>query len=520
MTTLWTLFEAATAAHAERTAVLAAGDPRSASTYAALDRRVRALALRLRAAGVRPGDRVALLAPNVPAYLDATFAVAGVGAVLQPLNSRLAVRELNEVLADAETRVLLATAEFVPLHASLAGAGASVPLLELDGIDPDEHDPASFRPDASHATDLAHLYYTSGTTGRPKGVMLTHRNVCTHAFAAIDELELDASDRWGHFAPMFHLADAWATVAITAAGGTHVFEPRFTPEGALDRIANARVTITNLVPTMLNAMIANPRARGFDPSSLRMILSGGAPISPALVRRVIETFRCEYVQTYGMTETSPYLTLSLLHDHLRELPEEEALRYRARTGRPFAGVELEIVDASGARVPADDTTVGEIRVRGASVSPGYWRRPEETDAAFRDGWLHTGDLAVVDDEGYVNIVDRKKDMIVTGGENVYSTEVENALSEHASVREVAVYGVPDAEWGERVCAAVVLHGDAVASADELVVWCRERIAGYKLPRHIELCEDLPKTATGKVSKATLRDRHASGARENRPIDRG
>jgi acyl-CoA synthetase (AMP-forming)/AMP-acid ligase II len=356
--------------------------------------------------------------------------------------------------------------------------------------------------------DLAHLYYTSGTTGRSKGVMLSHRNVCVHAEWAVAELALTAADRWGHFAPMFHLADAWATFAITQVGGVHVMVPRFEADAAVATIERERITLTNLIPTMLKRLVESPRAHAADFGRLRLVLSGGAPISPALVRQVLATFRCEYVQTYGMTETSPYLTVGILTAAQKLLPPDEVLRLRARTGRPFGAIELEVVDERGARVPADDRTVGEIRVRGATVTRGYWNRPDETARAIRDGWLYTGDLAVIDAHGLVNIVDRKKDMILTGGENVYSTEVENALYEHPSVLEAAVFGLPDETFGERVHAAVVLKSGAGTSTEELRAFCRARIAGYKVPRAIEFLSELPKTGTGKISKHLLRARAA------------
>ena len=488
------LFERACAEFAGRECV-ASADARW--TYAEFAGRVRGLARGLVEAGVEPGDRVGVLAENTPFFLAAYFAAPLAGAVLQPLNHRLAPGELAAVLEDAGTRLVWAEG---PLRDLLDAWGRAERVL-----------PATLerREEAFEATGpaegLAQLYSTSGTTGRAKGVMLTHRNVCTHAAWAVEELGLGASDRWGHFAPLFHLADAWATFAVTAVGGVHVMAPRFTAAGALGTIERERVTLTNLVPTMLTAMTAAPEARSFDPSSLRMILSGGAPITPALVREITAVFRCEYVQTYGMTETSPYLTLSLLREHLRGLPEVERLRIAARTGRPFGGVELELVDPEDRPVPADDRTVGEIRVRGATVSPGYWKRPEETAAAHRGGWLYTGDLAVVDAEGYVDIVDRKKDMILTGGENVYSIEVESALAEHPAVLAAAVFGRPDPRWGERVCAAVVLREGRRATADELVAFCRERLAGFKLPREVEFLAELPRTGSGKVSKRALRE---------------
>jgi acyl-CoA synthetase (AMP-forming)/AMP-acid ligase II len=490
------LFERAVADFAGRRAIVGAGE---AWTYAEFGARVHGLAERLVRAGVEPGDRVAVLDWNTRFLLAAYFAAPLVGAVLVPLNHRLAPAEIGEILEDAGASVVFAADD---LRARLAGGDAvRVEPAVLDAAADALESPSGPGPD-----ELAQLYYTSGTTGRAKGVMLTHRNVCTHAAWAVRELELTAGDHWGHFAPLFHLADAWATFALTAVGGVHVVEPRFSAARALAAIERERVTITNLVPTMLTAMVNAPEARRFDPSSLRAILSGGAPITPALVRRIVDVFRCEYVQTYGMTETSPYLTLSLLSEAMRDLPRDEQLRYAARTGRPFGDVELEVVDESGARVPADDRTVGEIRVRAVTVSPGYWKRPRETAAAHRDGWLYTGDLAVVDAEGFVDIVDRKKDMILTGGENVYSIEVEAALAEHPAIASCAVFGQPDEEWGEVVCAAVVARNDV--GEDELRSWCRERIADFKIPRRIMFVSDLPKTGSGKVSKRELRRRFA------------
>jgi acyl-CoA synthetase (AMP-forming)/AMP-acid ligase II len=303
---------------------------------------------------------------------------------------------------------------------------------------------------------------------------------------------------------MFHLADAWATFAITHVVGTHVFLPHFTPSAALDLLAAERVTITNLVPTMLNLMVAEPGAadRTF---ALRAMLSGGAPIAPDVVARILATFRCDYVQTYGMTETSPYLTLSLLTPALRELPPERQLHWKCKTGRPFLGVELQVVDDAGRPVAADARTVGEIRVRGATVTPGYWQNPEATAAAFdADGFLRTGDLATIDEHGYVDIVDRKKDVIKTGGEAVYSVEVENVLYAHPAVLECAVYGVPDPLWGERVTAAVVLRAGAAATGTELIAFCRDRIAHYKAPKDVRFLAALPRTGSGKIQKRALR----------------
>ncbi|MCP3916101.1 MAG: long-chain-fatty-acid--CoA ligase [bacterium] len=505
---------------------LAVVDGERRMTYKECAARAAALALRLSELGVEPGDRVALAVPNGHVFYETTFAVAALGAILVPINTRLAPAEQVEVLKHSGADVWIASADY---HETVIRVASSLPTLarliwvgtphnrglaiptsdyaNLAGSARPTLEPVEVTEDA-----VAQLYYTSGTTGRPKGVMLTHANLVAHAEAATSELEIAEDDAWAHIAPMFHLADAWATFAVTLAGGRHVMAPEFKAPEVLDLIETEEVTITNLVPTMLQRLLAaQPRARA-DTSHLRLLLTGGAPIAPTVVERVLEVFQCEYAQTYGMTETSPYLTLSLLRSHHWELSEAERLRLRARTGRPFETIELEVVDENGEPVPADDHTVGEIRVQGTTVSPGYWNDPERTAEAFRDGWLYTGDLAVIDTEGYVDIVDRKKDMILSGGETVYSTEVENALYTHPAVLEAAAYGVPDEEWGEKVCAAVVLVPEARATEDELAACCRERLAGYKIPRRIEILDELPKTGSGKIRKGTLRERDQGAPR--------
>ncbi len=486
--------------------------------YKALMATATLLAAALRERGIGPGDRVALMEFNTPFFLNWTFACAGVGAILVPLNYRLSAKELHGVLRDSEAKMLVATQRLDDL-AKAAAEGVELDYVPMGQPDPPaldtKHplglalDPAAgrfFVPHDCSEDDVAHLYYTSGTTGQPKGVPLTHRNVVQHAQATVTELDLASDDVWGHVAPMFHLADAWATLAVTLVGGCRVFLPEFNAPLALELFEDSGVTISNLVPTMLQRMLAAAPEAGFDGGSLRLVLSGGAPISPAAVAAVLDTFQCEYVQTYGLTETSPYLTLGILEaKHRKESPEDQLAR-RSRTGRPFETVELDVVDDAGVSVAKDDETVGEIVARGSTITPGYWNRPEETAAAFKDGWFHTGDLATIDSEGWVNIVDRKKDMILSGGENVYSIEVENALYGHASVLECAAFGVPSKEWGEEVRAAVVLR-DGIegteALVEELRAHCATQLARYKLPRGIVFMDELPKTGSGKISKRLL-----------------
>lgn len=496
----------------------AAGSQASAITYSELLEGAGRVAAGLQGWGCGDGARAAVLAPNGLEFLQLYFAAPLAGAILVPLNTRLTARELAEILADCGTGVLVASERFEELaratlelgtpvrHVLWIGDGAPIAGVDRARFDTWARDTALAPVAVRHTPDdPAQIYYTSGTSGRPKGVVLTHGNVLAHAAAAAEELELCARDVWGHFAPMFHLADAWACFAVTLVGGAHVFLPQFEAAGALETIAAERVTLSNLVPTMLNRMVHDPRAATADLSSLRMILSGGAPIAPQLVRRVMDVFGCEYVQTYGMTETSPYLTLSRLHEHLKALPLEEQFRYRAKTGRAFKAVELRVVDEDGVDVARDGRAVGEILARGPTVTPGYWQLPAETALALgADGWLRTGDLATIDPEGYLDIVDRKKDVILTGGETVYSTQVEHRLAEHPDVLECAVFGRPDPEWGELVCAAVVLHPSGRADAQALEDFCGLTLAGYKRPRRIEFLTELPRTGSGKIAKRLLR----------------
>lgn len=489
----------AVALHAGRPAVVCGALRLS---YAELGERVARQTGGLVRLGVGPGDRIAILHCNCHHMLEMYFAAVHAGAVLVPLNHRLTARDLAYILDDTSCRVLIADEPQKKL-AMAAAAAATTPCTVVSSADLVSVETRLERPRATE-TDPANIYYTSGTTGHQKGVILTHRNIASHAESTISELQLDADDVWAHLAPMFHLADAWATWAITMVGGCHVMVGVFEAGAVLQTMVDERISVTNLIPTMLNDLVHDPDADDLVFPGLRLIMSGGAPISPHLVRRVVDTFGCEYVQTYGLTETSPYLSFSILEDHLRLLSEEEQMRYRSMTGRAARGVRLRVVDEGGDDVAADGRAVGEIIARGERITPGYWNLPEATAEAFVDGWFHTGDLATIDHEGYLNIVDRKKDVIITGGELVYSTEVENVLYAHPAVVEAAVVGQPDERFGEVVHAVIVLKAGAAVSDEDLITHCREELAHYKCPRSVRFVEALPRTGSGKISKKELR----------------
>lgn len=466
--------------------------------------RVDGAALSLLDSGVEPGDRLAIIDQNSLGFLVTYHAAAIIGAVLQPLNPRLAPRELAAVLRHSRARWLIDSAATrneseatLELDTPIESRVASESLLRetTEGVKHRQVKPG----------DLAHLYYTSGTTGVPKAVGLTHRNVVDHAIAAIEALDVGPDDRWGHIAPMFHLADAWACFGVTAAGGTHVIVDRFDPRHLPAQIERDRITVTNLIPTMLNLLVKEPLIGERDLTSLRLMISGGAPMAPEVARLVIDTLACEYVQSYGLTETSPYLTLSRPGGSNPSVPPAQQLEMRSRTGWPFPTVELRVVGDDGVEVKKDDREVGEILARGSTVFPGYWQQPDETAAAFIDGWFRTGDLATIDESGSVNIVDRRKDVIISGGENVWSTEVEAVLYQHPSVLECAVYGVSDERWGESVRAAIVARPGQEIDTGLLQKHCRESLAGFKVPRGWDILETLPRTGSGKIRKATLRE---------------
>lgn len=498
-------------------------------TYEQFAQRVSAVANFLVDSGYQKGSVVAVLCPNGHELMEIYYACAITGVILNPINFRLSPHEVSIILNDSEARALFLHSDFKEC------AGKSLP--DAPAVEQVITFGASDWQNFSHKTidyetalrqhvekpmpvadvgleDLAQLYYTSGTTGKAKGVMLSHKNVCLNALGAVTELSLTDEDTWMHIGPMFHLADAWSIWAVTWAGGKHTFAPYFKAEEVLKTLADEEVTLTAMVPTMVNALMHHPSLKQFKFPKLRLILTAGSPIAPEQVKGIVQEFNCDYMQFYGMTETSPFLTISAPKAHLRSLPEEKLLELKSKTGRPFIAVEVKVVNEDGVEVKKDNTEVGEIIARGPVVFSGYWKQPDTTAQTLIDGWIHTGDMAVVDSEGYINICDRKKDMIITGGENVYSTEVEYALYEHNAVLECAVLGVPDEKWGESVKAIVVLKEGHTASESELIEFVHERLGRFKAPRTVEFEKELPKTGSGKIFKKGLREKYwAASARK-------
>ena len=459
-------------------------------THAQLVKGVALHAAALAKRGIGRGDRVALLAPNSDRLVRAILACWWLGAVACPLNIRWSTPELAHALQDSETSLLLVD-ETLLAHAPQGGP-ALVPLGAL------EEEGARLDPLADTRTGgdaLAAILYTGGTTGRSKGVMLSHANFWTASIARAAELNNAPDSVSLLVAPLFHVAGLGRLVGQLIAGGHCVTMAQFRPASVIEAIAEHRIGDIIVVPTMLQALLEDPSFAPERVRSLNRIAFGAAPMPPDLLDRALAAWpHAEFFQAYGLTETAGAVCINLPANHR---PEARALGRLNSVGRAGLGAEIIVALPRG--------EVGEVLARGPMIMQGYWRNPEATANALRDGWLHTGDAGRMLPDGHLFIVDRLKDMIITSGENVYCAEVEAALRNHPQVLHAAVIGLPDARWGEAVHAAVVMAGDAGASADELRAWCRERLAGYKCPRGISFLRELPLSAAGKVLKNVLRE---------------
>jgi fatty-acyl-CoA synthase len=498
-------------------------------TYAQLADRVRKLAGGLHSLGVAPGDRVAFLSMNCHRLIEAYYGVLEAGAILLPLNIRLAPHELAFILRDAGVKVLFVGKEFVELaNAFRKDAPGIEKLVLLDGssqadwLERTNYDEllAGAKPVRSgfmqvDEDSVAELFYTSGTSANPKGVMLTHRNVYLHAMSVALAFNTGLESIELHTIPLFH-ANGWGVAhSLTLMGGTHVMIQRFETREVFRLIQQEKVQSCSLVPTMATALVNCPERPKYDISTLNRVVIGGAASSPTLVREVEEKLKCTCFSGYGLTETSPMLSISPMKPWLRwEGPDRYA--GQAMTGYAAPAMEIRVVDANDVDVPHDGVAIGEIVARSDGVMKGYWNDPDASREALRGGWFHTGDMATINEEGYLLVVDRKKDIIVSGGENISSLEIEKALLAHPAVYELAVVPVPDQRWGEVPKALVVLKPGQQASEAELLEFCRGRVAHYKAPRSIEFFESLPKTGTGKILKKELRKKYWQGSKTIRP----
>jgi len=462
-------------------------------TYAELHRRVGARAAALAALGVATGDRVALLGENSAAYLEWLFGAAHLGAIAVPVNHRLAADEVAHVLADSGARVLVRSTAFARLAEDALGAdghdtSAVTSLVELAEEPGDQ--PVAERP--VDGGDPCVIMYTSGTTGRPKGAVLTHDNMLWNAVnMATAGPGISGTDTTIAAAPLFHIgALGLSALPLLYAGGTVVVVPSFDPAAFVALMASERVTTQFLVPAMWAALTRLPSLPALP--DLRWAISGGAPC-PITVIEHFTALGWTFTEGFGMTELSPAALF---------LDASEVVTHAGSVGRPFMHVDARLVSDDGGEVDVGE--VGELALRGPTVFAGYREKPEETAAALRGEWFFSGDLGIRDAEGFVTLVDRKKDMIITGGENVYPVEVEQVLHRHPDVADVAVIGVGDPQWGESVVAVVVGSADP----DELIAFARERIAHFKAPRRVEFTDELPRNATGKLLKRVLRERYA------------
>jgi fatty-acyl-CoA synthase len=489
-------------------------------TYAEFSERAARLAGALRQMGVRSGDRVAFLSTNCHRLLEAYYGVLEVGAVLLPLNIRLAPHELAYILNDSGARVLFLESQFLGMVESFRTQVSSVEkFVQLDGppqtswLLPANYDGllAAARPYQGDImsfdeNSLGEIFYTSGTSANPKGVMLTHRNIYLHAMNVAVTFHPGGDTVELHTIPLFH-ANGWGVAhSLTFLGAKHVMMHRFEPEEVFRLIEQEKVKSLSVVPTMGTALVNSPAREKYDLSTLERISVGGAASSPTLIREMEEKLGCACYSGYGLTETAPVLTTARIKPGLDWQGEDRYIN-QARTGHAVPGVEIRVVDPSDRDVAPDGKSIGEIIARSDGVMAGYWNQPEASAQALRGGWFHTGDMATINEDGYVLIVDRAKDIIVSGGENISSLELEKTLAAFPAVYEAAVIPVPDEKWGEVPKALVVLKPGAEATENELLEFCRSRIAHYKCPRSVEFLEALPKTGTGKILKKDLRRKY-------------
>src|SRR5438132_1459613 len=469
--------------------------------------------------GIDPGDRVAYLSPNTHAQLESFYAVPQTGAVLVPLNYRLTTDDFVYLINHSGSRMVCVDRDYLGTIDSIreqlpkvehfvALTGEAEGWLNYEAMI-DASSPVFARPEI-HETDLLTINYTSGTTSRPKGVMITHRNAWMNSIGTLLYARMTCADRYLWTLPMFH-ANGWTFVwTVTAAGATHVCLPKIDPRGVFDLIESERITMLCAAPTVLIGLANADEALRCKARRGVRVLTAGAPPAASTIERLEGELGWTVTQLYGLTETTPFIAVCEPRAEQEQLSIAERATIKARQGvELITSGETTVVDENGAEVPRDGETVGEIVVRGNVVMAGYYNDPEATAEAVREGWFHTGDAAVIHPDGYIEIRDRLKDVIISGGENISSVEVEGVLLRHAAVQEVAIVGLPDERWGEAPHAFVVLRAGATATEDELRQFARDNLAHFKVPKSFRFVTELPKTATGKIRKYVLRARQTA-----------
>jgi fatty-acyl-CoA synthase len=514
----------ALAVYGDREAIVS-GDLRL--TYKQFGQRVYAWANLVRSLGVEKGDRVAIISQNSHRMMDGFFGAPLIGAIYQPINFRLVADDFDYILNHAEAKIVvvedfltgaidsirpqLKSIQHFIVHSDEAGERAPgwqdyETLLAQASADAPE-------PAVVDENETTCILYTSGTTGRPKGVMLTHRNLYLNAMNSIVEFGLTHDDVYLHTLAQFHCNGWGLPYAVTGVGAKHVIVKKYEPASFFDLATRERMTFACMPPTMinmaLNQNLSDEQRAALPREGVRVATAGSAP-PRALIEGMQQRLGWQVVQIYGLTETSPFLTVSKVKPHMRDWPAEERYRVQTRTGYEMLGVEIRVVDERGKDIEADGQAVGEIIARGNVVMAGYWRQPEATDAVIVDGWFHTGDMATIDNEGMVEIVDRKKDLIISGGENVSSIEVEGMLYKYPAVLEAACIAIPHEQWGETIAALVVLKPGMTATDAEIIEFCRANMAHFKCPKSVSFIDALPRTATGKIQKNVLRDKFWQG----------
>ena len=507
MLTLTSMLDQTVRLYGRRTAIR---DPERDFTWKEFAERVARAAGVLHGLGLSRGERFAIMSRNSFRFSELIYAGYRMGAVPVPINYRLAPPEIRGILDDAECRLLAVDDAFRKFIESEELSSWRERMFWVSASPTETEEPQYEKRLAEAApspaaecdeNDDAVLMYTGGTTGRGKGVRLTHRNIVSNATQLSQVMGVSADDVYLHSSPMFHSTDLKSTV-ITMLGGGHTYLADVSPRSVLEAIQRHRITVASLVPTMIIRTLQDEAFDSYDISSLRLVSYGTSPIAVKWIQRAMQGFKGVGLhQCYGLTETSPILTVLDKDDHKHAIESGDHTRLSA-AGRPLAGVELRMVDEAGQEVPVGE--VGEILVRAPNVAKGYHNRPEEDAATFREGWLHTGDVGRMDREGYLYVVDRKKEMVLTGGENVYTSEVEAVLFQHPEVHEAAVVGVPDDEYGEALFAVIVPAPGRSLTEDEIFAHCRGKIGGYKIPRRMAFVDELPKSTMGKVLKNDLR----------------